>query len=317
MRATVAAAWPAFIRPYEGVCSWMYLDTKLKVTTGIGFLIDSAEAARELAPWYRADGTVASGVNINAEWLRTKQRTDLAPKGGYAFRPYATLHLLDADIDRALMAKTAQFWARLGQTLPRLEEFPADAQLAVLDEAWQNGPGFLDLRDANGAYVWAGTRAALLGQNFAAAADHVPGTGARAGRRRRLFQNAAAVVTLGLDPERLWDADTPHQENEVTPADLAAIGKLIDDKLAALPKPPTADEVAAIVVGKLAEEIANEDDDLIAGIWATDSIPAPDEDPTNPNWQPKSYLRNIYLMARQARDAAKQALAAVKALPRA
>lgn len=284
MRSTVAFAWPTFCAQYEGICSWMYCDTKLKVTTGIGFLIDSVAAAQAL-PWWKADGKLASPAEVEVEWRRVKALTALAPRGGFAYASSAVLHIMRADIDRVLMEKTAQFWARLSETLPDIESFPADAQMAVLDEAWQNGPGFLDLR-SGGNYVWAGTRAALLSQNFDLAADHVPGTGARAGRRRRLFHNAAEVVRLELDPERLWDADTPHLEDEVTPTDLQKISDLIDAKLAALPKAPTVEEVAAAV-------------------WAADVIEAPDADAKNPTWRANSYLRSVYLMARQARDLAK------------
>jgi hypothetical protein len=36
-------------------------------------------------------------------------------------------------------------------------------------------------------------------------------------------------------------------------------------------------------------------------LWQFDGIPAPDPTPTNPAWQPDSYLRQIYLMARATR----------------
>jgi hypothetical protein len=309
MRASVAAAWPAFIKPYEGVTDWMYLDTKLKLTTGVGFLIDSVRAAQALT-WWRKDGTQATDDEVATEWRRVKALTSLAPKGGYAYRASAVLHLTQDDINRVLMDKTAQFWARLLDTLPRLEDFPADAQLAVLDEAWQNGPAFLDLMK-NGAYVWSGTRAALLSENFDLAASHVPGTGSRAGRRRRLFQNAAAVVRLGLDPERLWDAETPHTEDEVTPADLAAIGKLIDERLDAKLDEKFADllagDLAAITAGKLVEELGTLPTaaDVAAAVWDA-NVPSP-EASANPDKKmtAKGALRYAGVKARQALDAVK------------
>ena len=216
MRASVAAAWPAFCQRWEGRLSWMYLDTKRKVTTGTGNLIDSVAEAQAL-PWLRADGTRATPAQIEAEWRRVKALTALAPRSGWAFEDSATLHLSGATVDRLLKAKTAEFWAGLKRSLPAIESWPADAQLAVLDTAWQNGPAFLELRKL-GRYVWRGTRAALLGLDFEAAASHVPDPHPDAGdddqrdraeARKRLYRNAAKVLALKLDPEVLWDTRTP------------------------------------------------------------------------------------------------------------
>lgn len=208
MHASVAAAWPKFCERWEGRLAYMYLDVKAKVTTGTGNLIDSVGAAQAL-PWLKADGARATPAEIEAEWRRIKARTDLAPKSGYAFAKVATLHLDAATLDRLLVDKSAEFWTRLAQSVPQLEAWPADAQLAALDTAWQNGPAFLDLKSSSGGYVWAGTRAALLGQDFAAAATHVPGTGARADARKRLYRNAATVAALKLDRAVLWNEATP------------------------------------------------------------------------------------------------------------
>ena len=208
MHPTVTAAWPAFCTGFEGRCSWMYLDVKRKVTAGVGNLLPSLDAARGL-PWLTASGQTASSAEVEREWDAVRARAELAPRGGFAYQHLAALHLDDAAIDRLLLDRTEEFWARLLRSVPDAETWPADAQLATLDLAWQNGPAFLESRDAGGSWVWPGTRAALLAQDWAAAATHVPGDGRRADRRRRLFTNAAAVARLDLDHARLWDTTTP------------------------------------------------------------------------------------------------------------
>lgn len=205
MRASVTAAWPAMCRFYEGVTTWMYLDTKGLVTTGVGFLVDTIAGAQAL-PWLKKDGTRASAGEIQTEWKRVKAQQAWKKYNGLnaVWRNSAVLHLDMATVDRLLLAKTAEFWTRLARTISALEAFPADAQLALMDESWQNGPAFLDANTS-----WVGTRAAVIAQDWAAAASHVPGTGARADRRKRLFTNAATVVRLGLDRDQLWDNVTP------------------------------------------------------------------------------------------------------------
>jgi hypothetical protein len=200
MRASVAAAWPAVCSAFEGRCWWMYLDTKRKVTTGIGFLIDSKDAALRL-PWRKLDGSLATPVDIAVEWQRVKKLTRLAPSGGYAYRASARLRLPEADIDRLLMDMTASWWTAMWAQWPGLESWPADAQLAYLDEAWQNGKYFT----AN----WPDTRAGMKAQDFRKVAGAVPGSGPRADFRKRLFRNAAIVIEKGIDRDILWNTKVP------------------------------------------------------------------------------------------------------------
>jgi GH24 family phage-related lysozyme (muramidase) len=207
MKASVRAAWPAFAKTFEGRVPTMYLDTKGLVTTGTGNLIDSIHDAQSL-PWLTKDDKRATPAQIEAEWRQMKARQSSKSLGGFAFVKWATLHLDETAINTLLLDKTDEFWDRLAQSLPSLSTYPADAQLALLDLAWQNGPAFLDSKK-DGKYVWAGTRAAVLAQDWKAAAGHVPGTGARADRRKRLYTNAATVKAKGLDYEVLWDTRTP------------------------------------------------------------------------------------------------------------
>jgi len=206
----VLKAWRTYVRRWEGVCRWMYLDTKGKVTTGVGFLIDSIQAAQAL-PWaVRSTGHPASPAEIAQEWRRVHTMQDKKHLNGLnaVWVNSSRLRISDDTIDRQLDKMTPDYFNGVKRTLTDLDSFPADAQLALLDEAWQNGKAFLEVKN-NGLFVWAGTRSALLSRNFHAAATHVPGSGPRHDFRARLFNNAAIVQSAGLDPTRLWDTDTP------------------------------------------------------------------------------------------------------------
>lgn len=238
MRASVAKAWPAFCRRYEGVCTWMYLDTKGLVTTGVGFLINSVGAAADL-PWEVSSGKRATLAQVEREWRRVKALTKWQKRNGLdaVWRESAVLSLPMDAVDERLAEMTPSYWSGPARAIPTLEAAPADAQLAVLDEAWQNGRAYL-----NPGTVWSGTRYAALAGDWAAAADHVPDPhpdagdndqGDRAERRKRLFRNAATVVKLGLDRDILWDAKTPvRPPDEFTDADVEPLAQHIADALA-------------------------------------------------------------------------------------
>lgn len=207
MRDSVAQAWPAHVKLYEGQLTWMYLDTKYKVTTGTGNLIDTIAAAQAL-PWYKKDGSRATDVEVTTEWRYIKSRTDLAKRSGWAYQSIASLHLKADTVDRLLTETTARFWAEFEKRWPKAGDWPADAQLASLDLIWQNGYGFTDLKSGS-SYVWPNMRAAFGDEDWTRAASAVPGTGTRADHRKRLFRNAASVIKLGASRATLWDTKVP------------------------------------------------------------------------------------------------------------
>jgi len=219
MRASVAAAWPAHVDHYEGTLTWMYLDTKLKVTTGVGNLIDSIAAAQAAGPWFKPDGTQATDAEVATEWKRVKALTSLAKQSGWAYRTSARLNLTPTRVAELLSTTTDRFWAELVQRWPVLDAAPADAQLAGLDLAWQNGYAFLELKTGT-SWTWPNMRAAWTAADWTKAAAAVPGTGERADARKRLFRNAAQVVALGLDRNVLWDTTTP-----TAPTTVLALGE--------------------------------------------------------------------------------------------
>ena len=143
MQPAVRSAWRAFNQPFEGVASWMYLDIKGLVTTGMGNLIDPLPAALEL-PWKNDDDTPAPRNAVVSEWTRIKQNAVLAHQGAQAARAIATLHLADGDIDALILHRLDYDEAILKAYPPfaRFDDWPADAQLGLMSMAWAMGAGF-------------------------------------------------------------------------------------------------------------------------------------------------------------------------------
>jgi len=214
VRASVAEAWPAVCRLYEGVTTWLYLDTKGKVTTGVGFLVDTVAGAQAL-PWLTSSNRAATKAEIETEWRRVKALVKWQHLNGLnaVWRDSAKLHLDLATVDRLLDEMTPGYWTGVVKSAPNVEQAPADAQLALLDLSWQNGGAFL-----NG---WPDTRAAVRAADWAdvarVIATFLPAKADRTARRVRLFRNAATVVRLGLDRDVLWDATTPTLTTPATP----------------------------------------------------------------------------------------------------
>lgn len=219
LRASVAAAFTTFTGPFEGYCTWMYLDTKGLVTTGMGNLIDTIAGAQVL-PWLTAGNKPASPSQIAAEWRQIKARQSSKNLGGYAFEKWATLHIEPAAINRLVAVKMADFAATIQAAYPTFGTAPADAQLAWLDMSWNYGPAFMDKKKANGSYEWPNFRAAVRVSNWVSAAAAVPQT-RRGQARSHLFLNAASVVALTIDPDILWLDRTPVKPDPI-PFDLEA-----------------------------------------------------------------------------------------------
>lgn len=236
MHQSVRDRWPAMCSKYEGRCWWMYLDTKRLVTTGLGILLETVEEAQSF-PWFRiSDGQPATKDEIASEYRRVKNLTELAKRGGFAYKPGARLRLPEHIIDEQLLETTGRFWAGLTKAHPAIEEWPADAQLAALDLSWQNGPAFTK---AGGA--WPTMRAAFNSQDWKRAASAVPGTHPRAKERKRLFLSAAKG-----HPEAPKPIETP----DPTPLPVGVIPGPGEDDTTTLPGDDIANLIAGLPVKK-------------------------------------------------------------------
>jgi hypothetical protein len=199
MRSSVASRFRAFNEPIEGVVNFMYLDVKGLVTIGVGNLIDPMSVALALPFRLKskpgAVGRLATRAEIEAEWKLIKGRTDLARLGHRACGPLTTLELDDTAINEIIRTRLIQNESFLKRQKPflKFEEWPADAQMALLSMAWAMGPGF---------YMgWVNFHPACERMDFDQAAANCkinesgnPGVAHRSRANVHLFRNAAAVL---------------------------------------------------------------------------------------------------------------------------
>ncbi len=199
MRDCVRAVFLRFTEPLEGRVPFLYLDVKGLVTIAYGNLVDPRAYALDL-PLLRPDGVPASKEEIGRAWDAVKKRTDLAPRGGLAFRSVTDLRLSPDGLERVAMRKVDQLIGQLAIRYPRMVDWPADAQLAILSLAWACGAWFRFPR----------MDASLLERDFEQAAREskiADDRGTIKERNRRNFQllmNAAHVIAHGMDPSRLY-----------------------------------------------------------------------------------------------------------------
>jgi GH24 family phage-related lysozyme (muramidase) len=140
MRASVLAVFPEFSARFEGRVTFLYLDVEGLVTCGVGNLVDPISACLPL-PW-QIDGRPATQQEIGDQWTRVKGAIQLEKRGGGAFVSVTTMRLTDDAIDDLVRTRAAQMNAVLVQRFPAFEDFPADAQLALMSLAWACGPDF-------------------------------------------------------------------------------------------------------------------------------------------------------------------------------
>jgi hypothetical protein len=205
MQPAVRNAWRQFNESLEGLTSWMYLDIKGLVTTGMGNLIDPVSVALQVR-WFHGDGTPASPDDVRAEWTRIKNHTALAQQGAQAAKAVATLHLEDAAIDTLILGRLDQNERILkaNAAFQALDDWPADAQLGLFSMAWAMGPSF-------GADFPHFCRACAA-RDFAAAAaqckmDDTQNAGL--GRRNTATQQAFSLAANAADPTVLQSRVPP------------------------------------------------------------------------------------------------------------
>jgi len=160
MHDMVRDNWLRFNLPLEGQVSFMYLDVRGWVCTGVGNKID--ETAAELSPpspgeraaslilahqmqWTdKSTGGAATLDQVAVDWDAVKSRLDLAAVGYLAFEPITQLRLSEDEILRLVDGKLAQMEATLlnRPEFTGFDGWPASAQLATLSMCWAMGPMF-------------------------------------------------------------------------------------------------------------------------------------------------------------------------------
>jgi len=181
----------------------MYLDILGLVTTGVGNLIDPRPAALKV-PFVTLSGAAATLGEIEEEWDTIKGHTELAHAGAGAAKKFCRLRLTQAGIVGLVDGKLTEMVGFLAKRFPELQDWPADAQLAVCSMAWAMGPGF----------KFPKFQVAVSKKDFSAAALQCdinaagnPGVIPRNVANRKLFTNAARVIMEELDPEQFVELD--------------------------------------------------------------------------------------------------------------
>ena len=198
MKEVVKKIFPEFSKSFEGYVQWMYLDVKGLATCGVGILIDPVSLAVNL-PFTKKDGTRASKTEIIEEWSRIKQHTELAKLGHKAAIKYCDLRLSNEAIDVLVINKLEQNEKYLIEHhFPDFENWPADAQLAVLSMAWALGSNF--------PATWKKLKKSCLAQNWKEAAlqCHINEVGNAGVKPRnaanvKLFNSAAEIKNTDID----------------------------------------------------------------------------------------------------------------------
>jgi hypothetical protein len=267
MRATYEQ-YHAFSAPLEGRVPTMYCDILGLITTGVGNLINTLSQALVL-PWLLADGSRADQADVAADWHKLHDNAAYYAKRAWMVYAKTMLcHLSEEGIDALVQRTLATNEAIFRKRWPKYDTFPADAQLAMMSQAWAVGPAFyvkfgnlaacIDREDWEGCVVSCKIRE-----------DGNPGVVPRNAKNRFCFHNAAIVAREGLTAERLYWPDVAPAPMRSKLDDLAA-GALAakadaELKLAAW----HALELSPVVHGAAANVLADEQHD-------TDPAPPPE-----------------------------------------
>lgn len=181
------------------------------VTCGVGLLIDPVEMALAL-PWVRlSDGAPASAAEVREEWTRIKREPNLNRDGAGAARKLCKLRLTPEGVRLATLAALERMLRSLVLDFADWEEWPGDAQLAVLLLVWAVGT---DL-----PRKWPRLTAALRARDWGTAAaesrireEGNPGVAPRNRKIKALFEGLAghALTVPPPAPEVIPGAAEAH-----------------------------------------------------------------------------------------------------------
>lgn len=179
---------------FERVITWMYLDTKALVSTGVGFLMEYDGTKRpDERPNVGHNWPWSGGQDFNEAWYAVKARTDLIRGAGQAFEGVTSLRLTEAWV-RQHFTNIAENKLREYKSWDEMKDFdtfPLDAQLGILTLGWGALKREWKFTKAVGRRDWRTAARESLLPEF---------TAERKAALRRMFTNAAVVddhVRLG------------------------------------------------------------------------------------------------------------------------
>ncbi len=129
------------LEQWEGCFAWMYLDTKGLVTTGVGNLLATAEAACGLE-WYYSDGRRASTPDVVAAWNAVYAAHSGMLAAYYA--RFTSIRLAPSEAkDLALHRLQVEFLPGLRRIFSGFDDYPEPAQNVLIDMEYNEGAGNL------------------------------------------------------------------------------------------------------------------------------------------------------------------------------
>jgi GH24 family phage-related lysozyme (muramidase) len=137
------------LKEFEGVYSYMYLDTTGNVTVGVGNLLPSAAAAQKLAFVLRPNPLASPPILTRPATLdeiaADFDSIDNQPPGKLAgyYKQFTRLDLPGNVIDALLGSRVQEFTAALCTAFPDFNSYPAEACAAIFDMAFNMGLGKL------------------------------------------------------------------------------------------------------------------------------------------------------------------------------
>lgn len=200
----VRAVFRGYTERLEGRTRNPYADVKGLVTVAFGCLIDPLPNA--LALDWRIGDRAATPAEVEADW-RAVKAIGKSNRTAASQAPLTRIRLSDAAVERLLWSRLDANVAWLVKhSMPQLETFPADAQLAICSAAWALGCDFKhtdpprpELVDACNARDWKAAK------SYAQLNEH--GNAGVIDRNRAqvlCFDNAAAVDSQRLQRDLLW-----------------------------------------------------------------------------------------------------------------
>lgn len=140
MRASVAAAYYAVNKKFEGEVPWMYVDVVDLVTIGVGNKIDPVTDATRLPFYHAKNGATATVAEIAAAWTNIKTKPGLPKAGHLACEHENDLRLRSDTIQKLVYDQMVYNHSRLLAHIPDLDSWGADAQLGIHLWAYAMGP---------------------------------------------------------------------------------------------------------------------------------------------------------------------------------
>jgi len=192
---------------------FMYKDNRGLVTTGTGNLIDPVSAALAAGPWYHPDGSEATDDEVTANWNLVKNDDSMdVMDGGMQYEHLAgnNLRLSTEGVNALVQRQLNNNIGILRNYFPKIDEWPADAQLGTLLMSWGLGPAF-SVAPSPGYPSFTKAANALM-PDWRKASDESTWSNINHNRdviQRQLFMNADFVQRQGRDPSVLIYPEVP------------------------------------------------------------------------------------------------------------